>query len=160
MKRIGIISDTHGCCNAMDACVSKAKDVDAWFHLGDYAMDANKLGASTGKQVYSVAGNCDILSDAPLELTVELEGLKLLLIHGHKYGVSVDDTYRACLRAEELNCNALFYGHTHVSEISNYGGLITVNPGSPSSPRSGRRPSFAIAELEDGRIRVKIVPVN
>ena len=160
MKRIGIISDTHGNYNAMDVCVSKAKDVDAWFHLGDYVIDADRLSRSTGKQVYSVAGNCDILSDAPPELMVELEGLKLLLMHGHKYDVSVNDIYRACLRAQELNCNAIFYGHTHVSEISNYGGLITVNPGSPSSPRNGRCPSFAIAELEDGRIRVKIVAVN
>lgn len=159
MKRIGIISDTHGNYHAMDACVIKAMDVDAWFHLGDYAMDADRLSGATGKRVYSVAGNCDFLSDAPLELTVELEGLKLLLIHGHRYGVSANDTYRACLRAQELNCTALFYGHTHVSEISNYGGLITINPGSPSSPRSGRRPSFAIAELEDGRIRAKIVVI-
>lgn len=160
MKRIGIISDTHGNYNAMDVCVSKAKDVDAWFHLGDYVKDADRLRKSTGKQVYSVAGNCDILSNAPSEQIVELEGLKLLLMHGHEYDVSIIDTYRACLRAQELNCNALFYGHTHISEISNYGGLITVNPGSPSSPRGGRRASFAIAELEDGHIRVKIVAVN
>lgn len=143
----------------MDACVIKAMDVDAWFHLGDYAMDADRLSRATGKRVYSVAGNCDFLSDAPLELTVELEGLKLLLIHGHRYNVSANDTYRACLRAKELDCNALFYGHTHVSEISNYGGLITINPGSPSSPRSGRRPSFAIAELENGHIRAKIIVI-
>lgn len=156
MKRIGIISDTHGDLNALRECQALAGEVDAWVHLGDFSSDAAVLATITGKQVYSVCGNCDVFSKAPDELVVEFEGVKVLLMHGHRYSVRFDDTYRSCLRAEELGCNALFYGHTHISEISYYGSLTIVNPGSPSKPRGGRRPSFAIAEFENGRIRAKI----
>ncbi len=157
MKRIGILSDTHGNWDAMKACIAAAGAIDAWFHLGDFSIDAEQLIKLTGKPVHAIAGNCDNFTKFPTELIIELEGMKLLLMHGHKYGVYAGDTYRACLRAEELGCNALFYGHTHISEITNNGGLIIINPGSPSEPRCGKKPSFAIAELNDGILRAKII---
>lgn len=160
MKRIGVISDTHGNSDAIKACVSEAGNVDVWFHLGDFSADAKVLQELTGLPVYSVRGNCDYISSSPEELTVNIEGVKFLLMHGHNYYVTFDDTLRACLRAEELDCDMLLYGHTHIPELSAYGRIQVLNPGSPTRPLGGSAPSFAIITVDNGIARAKLNPLN
>ena len=159
MKRIGVISDTHGNLDAIKACVSEAGKVDAWFHLGDFSADAEELNKITGLPVYSVCGNCDYRSSSPEELTVNIEGVKFLLMHGHKYSVAFDDTLRACLRAEELECDMLLYGHTHIPELSSYGRIQVLNPGSPVRPLGGSKPSFAIVTADNGTVKAQLIPL-
>lgn len=157
MKRIGIISDTHGNNDAIGRCVAEAGAVDAWCHLGDFSADAAEIERLSGKPVYSVRGNTDRKSASPDELVVTFEGVKLLLMHGHKYDVNADEAASACRHAEELECNVLCYGHTHVPEISNAGDLLVLNPGSPSRPLKGSRASFAIAEIRGCEVSFKLI---
>lgn len=163
MKRIGVISDTHGGPAVTRLCTEIAGDVDCWFHLGDYISDAAELKKLTGKPVYTVRGNCDEYSDdftALSERVVEISGKRFFLIHGHSYGVK-ESLSRAAYRAEELHCDALLFGHTHISLIDNYDGLLIVNPGSPRLPHGSRKPSFAILTItDDGKLRAQIVPVK
>ena len=137
MKRIGIISDTHGDASAIRACAILGAEADEWYHLGDHASDTEILRRYTDKPIYSVQGNCDFNAGIPLSRVMQVEGRRVLLMHGHGYGVAPKYTYRACLYAEEQECDVLLYGHTHVSEISTYGSILIVNPGSPSQPRGG-----------------------
>lgn len=170
MKRIGVISDTHGSTAAIDACVAAAGEVDGWFHLGDYAGDAKKLAERTGKPVYRVLGNCDGWAVSGLselrfpetqrELTAEtvvtVENARILLCHGHTYDVDLGP-WTLSYRGEELHCAAALYGHTHRSELMASGGLLLLNPGSPSRPRGGRAPSFAVMEIENGDVNASII---
>lgn len=170
MIRIGVISDTHGSIGALRACLSHAGEVDGWFHLGDYASDAKRLGELTVKPVYSVLGNCDSFSfiepeenvfpmrqkTVASERVVTVDGVRIFLCHGHRYDVDFD-TYRLSCRAEELNCAAALYGHTHRGELSAFGRVLTLNPGSPSRPRGGSKQSFAILEIEGGDVNARII---
>lgn len=157
MKRVGIISDTHGNADAIAQCVAEAGAVDAWCHLGDFSSDSSEIERLSSRPVYSVCGNCDYRSESPDELIVAFGGIKLLLMHGHKYNVQLDGTFRACLRAKELECDALCYGHTHVPELSSNGKLLVLNPGSPSRPLRCGKPSFAVAEIDGGLLRFKLI---
>lgn len=163
MTRIGVISDTHGSHAAIDACVNAAGEVDGWFHLGDYAGDAKYLREKSGKPVYAVFGNCDgasfssfsehVFPSPPKQFTAEtvvsVENARIFLCHGHTYDVDLAP-YTLSYRAEELNCAAALYGHTHRGELSAFGALLVLNPGSPARPRGASKRSFAVLEV-DGR---------
>lgn len=155
---IGVIGDTHGSAYAIERCVNAAGAVDMWLHLGDYASDAALLRALSGRPVYVVGGNCDGGGHEP-ECTIEIAGTKLLMMHGHRYSVELG-LERALYRAEELQCSALLYGHTHVSHIEAYGRILIVNPGSPSRARMGGRPSFALMRIKEGRISARIATLD
>ena len=60
----------------------------------------------------SVAGNNDFFSDLPREEEIELDGNKVLVTHGHYYGVSMDISGVA-EEAKSRDCDAVFFGHTH-----------------------------------------------
>lgn len=169
MVRIGVISDTHGSAAAISACIAAAGEVDGWFHLGDYARDARLLAEKTGKPVYSVTGNCDgfAFSATPeirfpdkqtsvsSEAVVTVGGARIFLCHGHTYGVDLGLWTLTC-RGEELNCAAALFGHTHRAELSAYGALLLLNPGSPYLPRGGSKRSFAVLEIENGDVNANI----
>ena len=170
MIRIGVISDTHGSAGSIDRCIRLAGEVDGWFHLGDYASDAKRLAERTGKPVYSVLGNCDSFSfvdpeenafPAPQkrvasERVVTVDGARIFLCHGHRYDVDIA-SYTLSYRAEELGCAAALYGHTHRAELSAFGRVLILNPGSPSRPRAGAKPSFAVLEIENGDVNASII---
>lgn len=170
MIRIGVISDTHGSLGAIDRCIEAAGEVACWFHLGDYISDAKALEERTGLPVYRVLGNCDWGFTRELveavypekqrrvtsELAVSIGGARIFLSHGHLYDVDMG-SYTMGYRAEELNCAAALYGHTHISELSAFGSVLKLNPGSPSRPRAGRKPSFAVMEIEKGDVNASII---
>ncbi|MBR0136353.1 MAG: metallophosphoesterase [Clostridia bacterium] len=169
MTRIGVISDTHGSRSAIDACVFAAGAVDGWFHLGDCASDAKYLREKTGLPVYTVFGNCDGASFTSVselvfpneqklvtaEAVIRVENARIFLCHGHTYDVDLAP-YTLSYRAEELNCAAALYGHTHIGELSAFGRLLLMNPGSPSRPRAGRKPSFAVLEVDGADVNGSI----
>ena len=61
MKRIGIISDTHGYLDTIDLALDATvdQDIDMWLHAGDYGDDARYMQTSTNVPVYAVRGNND-----------------------------------------------------------------------------------------------------
>lgn len=159
--KLAVVSDTHGCLSALDVCIECAGRVDAWCHLGDLTSDAEALMRKTDAQVFAVRGNCDYLDGAARkyesEAVIELGGARILMMHGHLYGVSPYSYDKAAYRAEELHCGVLLFGHTHISLVNSDGRVLAVNPGSPSCPRGGRRHSFALLEIENGDVRAKII---
>lgn len=173
MVRIGVISDTHGSAELTDLCIKKAGEVDGWFHLGDFVSDARRIAEKTGLPVYSVLGNCDSMGYSELredifpepqklnasERVVKVERARIFLCHGHRYGVEWDDM-RVAYRAEELNCGAALYGHTHRPELSAYGGILKLNPGSPRFPRGVKRQAtFAVLEVNGADINASIIVI-
>ncbi|MBR3299645.1 MAG: metallophosphoesterase [Clostridia bacterium] len=161
MIKLGVLSDTHGNSPAADAALKLIGPVDGYLHLGDVVTDADRIASVTGKPVYSVRGNCDSIlgpaAERPTELAVEFEGVKLLLVHGHKHGIDAYSTFTARERAIELGCSALVYGHTHIPQLVQRDGIIVLNPGSPSIPRGGYKPSCAVIEIENGKLRGRIL---
>lgn len=156
--RIGVVSDTHGNAAAVKRALMALPDAEAWIHLGDYASDSAAL-AQSGVPVYAVQGNCDRYAGAgaaKTEQIVAFEGVRVLAMHGHRYYVERDSN-ALCYRAQELNCQIVLYGHTHISEIEAWGSLLIVNPGSPSLPRRGRKPSIAVLDITGGDYSASII---
>ncbi len=128
--------------------------------LGDGVRDLAPL-LGDGMDYYAVAGNCDGSTvfpvDEPLVRTVVAEGCRIVMMHGHTFGVKYGE--RDAIRyAVEQNADVLLYGHTHrpcvhtvcAEETGNGKPLIVANPGSLGEPRDGGRASFGVLTVRNG----------
>ncbi len=155
--RLGVLSDTHGSRSAIEQALQALGPVDIILHAGDYVMDARWI-AKQGYEVVYVRGNCDLDPYAEDECLLNLRGYKVLLTHGHEYGVKYHMDALA-EHAEAVGANVCIFGHSHRSACSFLYGCLMLNPGSPSLPR-GCAPSCAILTLEEGKApQAEIVPL-
>ncbi|HWR19292.1 MAG TPA: metallophosphoesterase [Clostridia bacterium] len=151
---VGVISDTHGSDYAIRRALNALPHMDAWIHLGDHASDSRAL-STANVPVYAVRGNCDFDLSAEVERVIMLQGVRLFLTHGHKYGVK-QNVQTVFYRAEEFLCSAVLFGHTHVPLVEAWGSILGINPGSAALPLRGR-PSVAKLTIEKGDVSAKIV---
>ncbi len=158
MKRILVFSDTHGSIDAARSIIAETENVYCIFHLGDNCRDAEALRKACGKRVVSIRGNCDYDPSVPLKEIVNIDGARILLVHGHQYHVN-SSLLHLSLAAQEANATAVCYGHTHRSLIEYENGIMILNPGSPTRPR-GCAASYAILEVEDGYVRGHIISAD
>lgn len=163
---IVVFSDSHGRSDRLEKAMSYHMDADAIFHLGDGYRDMGYVKVPC-VPVYAVKGNGEewfsFRSDeTPTELEVTLEGVKMLLMHGHRF--SVKSNYeKAAKYALEKGADILLFGHTHgaletyIKEGDEIGGikaeksLYIFNPGSIGEPKFGE-PSYGIITLKEGNI--------
>lgn len=151
-----VFSDSHGNVRCMDKAISAIGDIDAIIHLGDIERDVSYLQQNYGQYpIYAVLGNNDFFSSRPSEMTVELDGVRLYLCHGHTRGVRSGHS-GLIAAASARDCSVALYGHTHVPMDKTEDGILIFNPGSCSQPRSGS-PTFGILETENGKCRSLIV---
>ena len=155
-----VISDTHGHVDKAVEIYDKLSDLDGIIHLGDLAADAERIKRMTGAWVISVKGNMDgDYSDRNYKV-LKTEYGRILLVHGHKERVKQGLT-ALLYRAEELECSAVFFGHTHQALYLEEGDMILLNPGSLTIPYGMDPPSYAIVEItEDGDLNAGIVYIK
>ncbi|HIZ65368.1 MAG TPA: metallophosphoesterase [Candidatus Blautia pullicola] len=146
--KILIVSDTHGHEKNLETVIEKTGPVDLFIHLGDIEGHEDYIEALAGCPVHMVSGNNDFFSELPREEELQLGRYRVLITHGHYYGVSVG-TSRLKEEAASRNIDIVMYGHTHRPEIDREEEVTVVNPGSLSYPRQwGRKPSYLIMELD------------
>ena len=135
-KNVLFFSDTHGDISKAKEVIKYSSNIDMIIHLGDYVSDAVKIADETKLPTQCVKGNCDFDSAEAELKELFICGNKILITHGHNYGVkySVD---RLVYLAQEREAKAVFFGHTHISFCEYTEGVWVVNPGSISQPRSG-----------------------
>lgn len=153
MKKLLVMSDTHGRKAAIASAVSLCSDVDCIIHLGDYSQDAAYVRELTNKPVYAVRGNCDFSAEAPAELELTLEGVRIAAVHGHQQGVKMS-LLRLGLFALEKEAQLLLFGHTHMPTEQFYAGATLYNPGSLGEPR-GSKPTFGVVTVDSGTFRIR-----
>ena len=153
MTRILALSDTHGDTGSIrDAMpLIRAIDPQIIYHLGDFTLDAAALRALTDIPVYAVRGNCDGSSTEPLVREETIDGVRILVTHGHACQVK-SGTEMLLNAAKSSQCAAALYGHTHWAQIEREDGILLVNPGSLSRPRGRAEGTMALLMIEDGRI--------
>ncbi len=154
--RILVFSDSHGNTACMDKAINTIGSFDAIIHLGDINADARYLERTYGQYpVYAVQGNNDFSFSFPNERTIELEGVKIYMCHGHTRGVRRGtDALRAA--AKERGCSVALYGHTHVPKNITEDGILIFNPGSCRLP-GNYSPSFGVLEIENGKCAAVVV---
>ena len=123
-------------------------------HLGDLLSDAEELSYTYPQlPICTVPGNCDGWTDAPLKKLITLGGVRILLSHGHLWGVKGGyDGAIAAARACEADI--LLFGHTHVAVCRQLeDGLWMMNPGSSRS-------SYGLIQIQDGAAHCSILPAE
>jgi putative phosphoesterase len=148
--RIAVISDTHFPARGLtlpDICVRRLKAADLILHAGDLAtMDLLELLRAFGPPVAAVHGNVDdtdVRRALPAEIDLDLGGLRLAMLHDA--GIPAGRSAR--LRQRFPAADVVVFGHSHIPVVDRAaGGLLLLNPGSPTDRR--RQPHHTMAELE------------
>lgn len=131
MKKIVIISDTHGNRRAWEELDYIFSESDYIIHLGDTSDDGAKIRAKYPDKTYLVNGNCDFMKLGENELILEIEGLRIFATHGHLYSAKYT-LEKIAARAKELECKLALYGHTHRADEREISGVTLINPGTLS----------------------------
>lgn len=151
-----ILGDTHHKLDKAVAAGKKLKGVDLIIHTGDYMDDAEELSEILGIPFVAVKGNCDgSISSQDYEI-VEAECGNILVTHGHMQNADYSFD-RLLYLAEENDCMAAVFGHTHVPCFEEYDGIYLINPGSLTRPRDGSQGSYAVATSTDSTFACSIV---
>lgn len=155
MYRIIVISDTHRHMDYALRVLDNLSEYDMIIHLGDYSADAARLERLyKNVTVVSVCGNNDFPSpSSPAEREIEIDGVKLFLTHGHKYGVKFGYE-RIYLRALELGAQVVLFGHTHVPICEKEDEVLMLNPGGYNSNSRG----VGIIEIDGGKAKGCLYP--
>ena len=132
MKKIIVISDTHGNRAGIDKLKSLFEENDYIIHLGDGAGDVREIMDTYPEKVYFCRGNCDFLP-YPEEGELEIEGCKIFYCHGHKYGVK-SGLEGITQEGVRRGADVVLYGHTHRALITQSDNLTLINPGSLKRP--------------------------
>ncbi len=149
IRKVLIVSDTHGNNSLYLQLIEKLKPLDMVIHCGDTDGTDQTILMAPNCPVHLVAGNNDFFSQSPQEKIFDIGRYKVMLTHGHHYYISMGNHV---LKQEALarGCNIVMYGHTHRPVVDLTGSVIAINPGSLTYPRQeGRRPSYCLMTLDD-----------
>src|SRR3954464_10506986 len=140
-----------------DACVAALRTSDLILHAGDFTYpEVLAELRELGPPVEGVHGNVDAA-----ELRVALPEARLVNADGAKIAM-VHDAGPAHGRLERMRArfpeaDAVVFGHSHIPLHVERDGFQIFNPGSPTDKRRQPRHTMGLAEVEDGRVRFKLI---
>ena len=138
MKKIGILSDTHGLLRP--EVLQSLQGCDAILHGGDINRQEIIDRLEQIAPVYVVRGNNDKewAEHLPLFLDFELSGLHIYMTHKKKD-----------LPKDLASYDLVVYGHSHRYEQKLEGSTHLINPGSCGPRRFNQDITLAVMELEE-----------
>lgn len=156
---IGLVSDTHLMSRTERLpreLVNGLRGVDLILHAGDWVSLTAVSLLEQIAPVNGVAGNndgLDLLDRFGLRKIIEVDGIKIGIVHGHIGG----KTAEACARYSFLDedVDMVLFGHSHVPFASNESGRLLFNPGSPTQKRRQPQYSYGILRIENGKLRAE-----
>ena len=156
MNRILVFSDSHGRTENIRKVIDYIPEVGTVLFLGDCLRDIYPVEKSYPNiPFHYVPGNNDFSSTVPKEKTLEIDGVRIYMTHGHQYQVKLgyEDMF---YRTEEKKCGIGLFGHTHQPLKLKQEDIMLFNPGSISLPYRGS-PSYGIIEIENGELSADIL---
>ena len=162
MMTIPIVSDAHGYGSRINKILEKLSSIkeepSSVIFLGDGARNF-LMSVPEGIRTYAVLGNCDDTSVfgsdifdkdgqlVPFERIEDIGGVRILMMHGHKYGVK-GSLESAIERAANVRADILLFGHTHqpLEKRIPEKNLLVFNPGALQDGR------FGLLTIKDGNI--------
>lgn len=157
MKRIGILSDTHGRLSVIDRILLQEERtrIDCWFHAGDYGDDARYLATKVRVPVIAVRGNTDFREPfEPLKQLVAFEDTFIYMVHGHELS-HYNGIKELFFMGRSLKAKLILTGHTHRFGVFEEEGMTIVNPGSAAKPRDGEVGTYALALYKEGKFSIE-----
>ncbi|OCL25351.1 YfcE family phosphodiesterase [Orenia metallireducens] len=152
--KLVIFSDSHGQGQKMNQVVQELEDIDYIIYAGDIVGDLKEVEILDDIKLLAVRGNCDYSTEYPEDQLANIGNMKLFLTHGHNYMINygLDKLY---YKAKEVEADIVIFGHSHRRYAIEEDGILFFNPGSISSPRDGKAPSYGIIEIRDNKIIYK-----
>lgn len=150
--RFVIASDTHGRTDKLIELQMK-EPADRYLFAGDLCDEPKVAGPWA-----MVQGNNDhyLGSTLPKAIVIDAGKHKILMTHGHLQGY-YDRTKKLAKLARDNGCDILVYGHTHRPEITEQDGVLILNPGSLSRPRSPLGCTYMTLDIDDDKVDPQIV---
>ena len=151
MRRIGVISDTHGLLRPQ--ALAALSGCDPIIHAGDVGDQGVLDSLREIAPVFAVRGNVDNSAWAaalPETQVVQVDGRLLYVLH---------DLNALDLDPPTAGFHAVIVGHTHRPLIETRNGVLHVNPGS-AGPRRFKLPiTVGRLILSGGELRAEIVDI-
>ena len=119
MKRVAILSDTHGLLR--EEVKEELKQADIIIHAGDINTQALVDEMKEYGTLFIVRGNNDKewASDLPVALEVKVEDIRMYIVHNKKD-----------IPKDLAGVDIIIYGHSHKYEEKEIDGILMLNPGS------------------------------
>jgi uncharacterized protein len=144
MKRIGVISDTHG---HLDSRIPELfKGVDHILHAGDIGLPWLILELQDVAPTTAVLGNTDVGLEFKDTELVQLDGRKFLV---HHVVDPVSPEQKVKRRIIRENPDVVVFGHTHKRFCETIGQTLYFNPGYAGKVRFNMPRSVAILTCDD-----------
>ena len=175
--RVAVLADTHAprrWKSCPPAVAAHLREADVILHAGDVCTPAVLDELAKWAPVHVVRGNNDgaEVADwgAPVELEVDLDGLRVAMVHD-----SGPATGRgARLRRRFPGADLVVFGHSHMPQDLTHmptrhltqhagpePGLRIFNPGSPTDRRRQPHGTMGVLDIHDGRLTAaRIVAVT
>lgn len=145
MKRIGVLSDTHG--KLREEVVEILQGCDVILHAGDINTPKVMESLKEIAPLYIVRGNADKewAEGLPESLSEEICGLRVFMVHNKKH-----------MPKEMGHYDLAVFGHSHKYEERREGDCLFLNPGSCGPRRFSQPVTMAVVEVEEetGELRV------
>ena len=146
--KILVLSDSHGGIDAMHRAVEAVQPHRILF-LGDGLYDAEKLQRDYPDiPMETVPGNCDHGASGESEKLIEVNNIRIFMLHGHTRNVKYDPM-RAIYAAREYGAQILLFGHTHRASVDYDGTLYVMNPGTIGDRTKA---SYGVITMENNRL--------
>ena len=148
MKRIVILSDTHGLLRP--EVLDHLSDADAIIHGGDINTQAIVETLRGFAPLYIVRGNNDKewAEDLPHSLTFTIEGVRFFVVHNKRD-----------IPANLFGVDVVIYGHSHKYACEDRDSVLWLNPGSCGRRRFDQEITMAVMTAENGQFHVKKVTI-
>ena len=149
MKRIVILSDTHGLLRP--EVLDYLFQTDAIIHGGDINTQTIVDTLQNFAPLHIVRGNNDKewAEDLPHSLTFTIEGVRFFMVHNKRD-----------VPADLSDVDVVVYGHSHKYACETRDGVLWLNPGSCGRRRFDQDITFAVMTAEDGQFQVEKVTIS
>ena len=140
-------------------CLRRLETAELILHAGDFVRTAVLEELGRLAPVEAVAGNMDepaLMELLPERRVVGVAGARIGMVHvpGPAAGRA------ARLIAAFPGCDAVVYGHTHIPDVSRFGDVWVLSPGSPTERRGARAHSMLVLDVDAGEIRPELVTLS
>ena len=159
MTKLVVVSDSHLRPKVLETILKSEKDVDYYIHCGDCELRKEKM-----EPFLVVEGNHDYLHQFPKERVLEINGYKILIIHGHLQGVrnvyqrNIEDYMSSQKKftayCEKQGVNLVLFGHIHRYIDQCVNGIRYINPGSCAYSRDWGPGTYCVINIVDNQIDV------
>jgi putative phosphoesterase len=146
---VGVISDTHGLLRpqALDALTGS----DLILHAGDIGDPEILTRLEAVAPVVAIRGNVDrgdLARSLPDTQVVEVEGFLIYIIH---------DVETLDLSPEAAGISLVIFGHSHMPEIREAGGVQYFNPGSAGPQRFTNPITVGRLRISEGKLVPEVI---